>query len=114
MLRPNVGDGFLIFKKDLENGIAKKDTYKGMLEFHIFRHRELKNSLIYLPNSTKELLELDNPLYLFAIIVTKDDNAHILDRGDRIFVKGLKFDNQLFDGKKSEDLDNYLRKTGRK
>jgi len=114
MLRPNVGDGFLIFKKDLENGIAKKDTYKGMLEFHIFRHRELKKSLIYLPNETKELLEQDNPLYLFAIIVTKDDNAHILDKGDKIFVKGVKFDNQLFDGKKSEDLDEYLRKTGRK
>jgi len=114
MLRPNVGEGFLILKKDLENGMVKKDSYKTMLEFHIFRHRELKKSLIYLPNETKELLEQDNPLYLFAIIVTKDDNAHILDKGDKIFVKGVKFDNQLFDGKKSEDLDEYLRKTGRK
>ena len=119
MLRPNVLPGFLIFQKDIGSGMVKKDTFKTMLEFHIYRHRELKKSLIELPNSSKEALEKEQPLYLHAIIVTKDDSHHI-EEGITpelepvIYVKGLKFDNEMFDGKESRDLDKYLRKTGRK
>ena len=115
MLRPNVGDGFLILKEDLTNGICQKKTWNGMLEYWVYRHRPLKKSLIILPNSTKKQLEKETDIYLHCIIVSKENNDHLRDMGDgRIFVKGLKFDNERFEEKESNDLDNYLRKTGRK
>jgi hypothetical protein len=115
MLRPNVEPGFLIWKKDLKNGTVQKKTFKSLIEYWVYRHRPLKKSLIELPNSTKTKMEQETPMYLHCIIVSKENDDHLKDMGDgRIFVRGLKFDNEMFDGKESKDLDNYLIKTKRK
>ncbi len=112
MLRPGIGQGFLILKKDLENGTVKVQTNKLFItEYWIYRHRPLKKSLIILSNSTKEKLEKETDMYLHCIIAS----SHVVDKHDgRIFVQGVKFDNLSVDKKPSNDLDDYLRKTGRK
>ncbi len=64
MLRPGIGQGFLILKKDLENGTVKVQTNKLFItEYWIYRHRPLKKSLIILSNPTKEKLEKARAYY---------------------------------------------------
>jgi hypothetical protein len=56
--------------------------------------------------TAKKTLEEQSPIYLQAIIVSRDTSEFIKETKDYFLVQGIKFDDQ--------DLDSYLSKTKRK
>jgi len=105
MIRQNLDKGFLIYKKDLISQIVQKKPYKTNIEFWIYKHRPIETSLVLSPTA-KKTLEEQSPIYLQAIIVSRDTSEFIKETKDYFLVQGIKFDDK--------DLDDYLSKTERK
>lgn len=101
MIRPS--NGFVIFKKDLENGLVKRKRFnskdKSFIEFWIYKAKE---GQLYLPNGEKNV-DMSNKT-LKCIIVC--DEGYIVKEGkDGLLIRGIKFT--------EEDIDKYLHKTNR-
>lgn len=104
MIRPCLGKGFVIFKKDLEEGTIQKKSYKSYTEYWIYRNEPIKTILQLSPSAKKEL-EKNQPKFLYAIIVTEGKNNQIIEEKDKFYIDGYK----ITEG----EINKYLSKTGR-
>jgi len=104
MIRESVGNGFIILKKDLAEGLVKKKTYLKYIEYWVYKFNPIKTGLILSPKTRNQLKE-KNGVYLHCILVGAENKACFVEEGDKIYIQGVRID--------GEDVDKYLRKTKR-
>lgn len=104
MIRPSAGNGFGIFKADIESGLVKFQKYNTINEWWIYRKKEVEG-LLYLMDGKKHKMENKMESYLYAIIVTQDSSHTVKEVDKMLFVQGIKFE--------GEHINYYLSKTHR-
>jgi len=104
MFRESTGKGFIVMKKDLANGLVKKQAYLKYIEHWVYKFNPVKSNIVLSPAMRKKL-EQENGTYLHCIIISSENRECFVEEGDKIYIKGVRFD--------GEDIDKYLRKTKR-
>lgn len=94
------GENFIIIKEDLREGFVKIRSYKGVVEYWIYKAK--KSRIFKLDGKPAKLNNIDEA-ELNAIIVANDNYKE--EKQSTYIIKGFRFDKQ--------DLENYLLKTGR-
>ena len=93
-------NGYILIKKDFDDGFIKKHVYKDVVEYWIY---QAKKSHIFKLDGTKAKLRNKDDATLKCIIVV--DNHYKEEKKNTYIIKGFRFD--------EKDLDDYLRKTNR-
>jgi len=93
-------DDYILVRRDLEDGLIKRRSFKGLVEYWIYRGKE---SNIFLPDGSKAKAT-GTPNYLHAVIVCEPNHV-TSETVKSILVKGAKFT--------EGDLEDYLKKTER-
>jgi len=91
---------YIIIKKDLDENFVKVHEYKGIVEYWCYKAK--KSRIFKLDGSKAKLRNIDDAS-LSAIIVCNDNYKD--EKKNTFLIKGYRFT--------ENDLDNYLRKTGR-